>query len=56
MRGKYLTPIQALRLGARAVRACFRDQLKAMRQEGLDRLGIVTLDQVNIRRNPNDNV
>jgi len=39
MRGRYLTPAQALRLGAMAVRNCFRDQLKVMRQEGLDRIG-----------------
>jgi hypothetical protein len=39
MRGKYLTPVQALRFGARAVRNCFRDQLQAMRQEGLDNIG-----------------
>jgi hypothetical protein len=40
MRGKYLTPIQALRVGARAVRASFREQLLAMKQEGLDQIGI----------------
>lgn len=40
MRGKYLTPVQALRVGAKAIRNCFRDQLKAMRQEGLDNIGI----------------
>ena len=39
MRGKYLSPIQAIRLGATAIRNCFRDQLKAMRQEGLDAMG-----------------
>jgi hypothetical protein len=39
MRGKYLTPVQALRFGAKAIRDCFRDQLVAMRQEGLDNIG-----------------
>jgi hypothetical protein len=39
LRGRYLTPVQALRLGATAIRNCFRDQLKTMRQEGIDRLG-----------------
>jgi len=43
MRGQYLTPVQALRAGATAVRNCFRDQLKAMRQEGLDQIGITAL-------------
>lgn len=40
MRGKYLTPVQALRLGAKAIRSCFRDQLEAMKREGIDRMGI----------------
>lgn len=39
MRGKYLTPVQALRVGAKAIRNCFRDQLQAMKQEGLDNIG-----------------
>jgi hypothetical protein len=39
MRGKYLTPMQALRFGAKAIRNSFRDQLVAMRQEGLDNIG-----------------
>jgi len=40
MRGKYLTPVQALRVGAKAIRNCFRDQLAAIRQEGLDNIGM----------------
>jgi len=40
MRGKYLTPVQALRLGAKAIRSCFREQLEAMRQEGIDQIGM----------------
>lgn len=43
MRGKYLTPVQALRLGAKAIRNCFRDQLEAMKQEGIDNMGIAGL-------------
>ena len=35
-----MTPVQALRLGAKAIRNCFRDQLEAMRQEGLDQMGM----------------
>jgi hypothetical protein len=40
LRGKYLTPVQAVRLGARAIRNCFRDQLRTMKQEGIDQMGI----------------
>jgi hypothetical protein len=39
LRGKYLTPVQALRMGAKAIRNCFKDQLLTMKQEGIDRLG-----------------
>ena len=39
MRGKYLTPVQAIRLGAAAIRNSFKDQLKSMKQEGLDQIG-----------------
>jgi hypothetical protein len=38
-----MTPVQALRLGAKAIRNCFRDQLEAMRQEGLDQLGMSSI-------------
>jgi hypothetical protein len=43
LRGKYLTPMQALRVGAKAIRNCFKDQLQAMKQEGIDRLGMKQL-------------
>lgn len=43
MRGKYLTPVQALRIGAKAIRNCFREQLLSMKQEGLDQIGISTI-------------
>ena len=49
MRGKYLTPVQALRVGAKAIRNCFRDQLQAMKQEGLDNIGKNFLRCPNIR-------
>lgn len=39
MRGRYLTPAFAVKLGETAIRNCFRDQLAAMRQEGLERMG-----------------
>jgi hypothetical protein len=39
LRGKYLTPVQAIRLGAKAIRNCFRDQLLTMKQEGIDKIG-----------------
>ena len=40
LRGKYLTPFQALRLGATAIRNCFREQLKDMVNEGINQIGI----------------
>lgn len=40
MRGKYITPVQAIRLGASAIRNCFRDQLRTMKQEGITQMGI----------------
>lgn len=39
LRGRYATPALALKLGETAVRNCFRDQLSAIRQEGLDYMG-----------------
>ncbi|KAI9886572.1 MAG: oxidation resistance protein 1 [Watsoniomyces obsoletus] len=39
LRGRYLTPAFAIKLGETAIRNCFRDQLAAIRQEGLDHLG-----------------
>ena len=42
-----MTPVQALRLGAKAIRNCFRDQLEAMRQEGLDQMGMSSIHFTN---------
>lgn len=39
LRGKYLHPAFAIRVGEASIRRCFREQLAAMRQEGLDRMG-----------------
>ncbi|KIH89001.1 glycoside hydrolase family 5 [Sporothrix brasiliensis 5110] len=39
LRGRYWHPAFAIRVGESAIRNCFRDQLAAMRQEGLDRVG-----------------
>ncbi|OAA64677.1 Glycoside hydrolase, superfamily [Niveomyces insectorum RCEF 264] len=39
LRGRYLHPAFAIRIGETAIRNCFRDQLAAMRKEGLDRMG-----------------
>jgi hypothetical protein len=40
LRGRYLTPAFAVKLGETAIRNCLRDQLKAMMQEGLDKIGV----------------
>ncbi|KAF2838623.1 glycoside hydrolase family 5 protein [Patellaria atrata CBS 101060] len=39
LRGKYLTPAFAIKIGETAIRNCFRDQLSAIRQEGVDYMG-----------------
>ncbi|PHH53869.1 putative glycosyl hydrolase YIR007W [Ceratocystis fimbriata CBS 114723] len=39
LRGRYLHPAFALRIGEKAIRNCFRDQLACLRQEGIDRMG-----------------
>lgn len=39
LRGRYATPAFAIRLGSTAIRNCLRDQLKTMRQEGLEHMG-----------------
>jgi hypothetical protein len=39
LRGRYLHPALAIKIGETAIRNCFRDQLAAMRQEGLDYMG-----------------
>ena len=40
MRGKYLTPAFAVKLGESAIRNCFRDQLAYLRKEGEDLMGV----------------
>ncbi|QDS71373.1 hypothetical protein FKW77_002635 [Venturia effusa] len=40
LRGKYLAPAFGIKLGETAIRNCFRDQLKAIRQEGMDNMGM----------------
>ena len=39
LRGRYWHPAFAIKFGETAIRNCFRDQLAAMRQEGLDYMG-----------------
>ncbi len=39
LRGRYLSPAFAIKIGETAIRNSFRDQLAAIRQEGLDHLG-----------------
>lgn len=39
LRGHYLSPAFAIRVGSKAIRNCFRDTLIAMRKEGLDNMG-----------------
>jgi hypothetical protein len=39
MRGKYLSPAFAVKLGESAIRNCFRDQLKYLREEGEEKMG-----------------
>jgi len=39
LRGKYSSPIFAIKLGETAIRNCLRDQLSAIRQEGQDYMG-----------------
>lgn len=39
LRGRYPHPAFAVKIGENAIRNCFRDQLKAIRQEGLDHMG-----------------
>ena len=39
MRKKYLSPLFAIRVGESNIRNCLRDQLIAIRQEGLEYLG-----------------
>lgn len=39
LRGKYLTPAFAVKVGETAIRNCFRDQLSAIRKEGVEYMG-----------------
>jgi hypothetical protein len=39
LRGRYLSPAFAIKLGETAIRNCFKDQLRAIRQEGIDYMG-----------------
>lgn len=39
LRGRYLAPAFAIKIGETAIRNCFRDQLAAMRKEGIDNMG-----------------
>ncbi|KAF2400031.1 glycoside hydrolase [Trichodelitschia bisporula] len=40
LRGKYLTPAFAIKVGESAIRNCFRDQLAAIRKEGMEKMGL----------------
>jgi hypothetical protein len=40
MRGRYMSPAFALKIGETAIRNCLRDQLEAIRKEGLEYTGI----------------
>lgn len=39
LRGRYLSPAFAIKIGETAIRNCFRDQLSAIRKEGFDYMG-----------------
>ncbi|KAE8448258.1 hypothetical protein EG329_009689 [Mollisiaceae sp. DMI_Dod_QoI] len=39
LRGRYLSPAFAVKIGETAIRNCFKDQLTAIRQEGIDYMG-----------------
>jgi hypothetical protein len=39
LRGRYISPAFAIKVGETAIRNCFRDQLSAIRKEGLDYMG-----------------
>ncbi|MCJ1301372.1 hypothetical protein MMC08_004171 [Hypocenomyce scalaris] len=39
LRGRYLSPAFAIKVGETAIRNCFRDQLSAIRKEGVDYMG-----------------
>ncbi|KAJ9647076.1 endo-1,4-beta-glucanase [Coniosporium tulheliwenetii] len=39
LRGRYLSPAFAIKIGETAIRNCFRDELAAIRKEGIDYMG-----------------
>lgn len=39
LRGRYISPVFAIKIGETAIRNCFRDQLAAIRKEGIDYMG-----------------
>ncbi|KAL1634850.1 endo-1,4-beta-glucanase [Diplodia intermedia] len=39
LRGRYWSPVFAIKIGETAIRNCFRDQLAAIRDEGLENMG-----------------
>ena len=39
LRGRYRSPVFAIKIGENAIRNCFRDQLAAIRKEGIDYMG-----------------
>ncbi|KAL8886064.1 MAG: hypothetical protein Q9215_006175 [Flavoplaca cf. flavocitrina] len=39
LRGRYISPAFAIKIGETAIRNCFRDQLSAIRKEGIDYMG-----------------
>lgn len=40
LRGRYSTPAMAIKVGETAIRNCLRDQFSAIKQEGIDNLGL----------------
>ena len=40
LRGRYLTPAFAIKIGETAIRNCFRDQLAEVRREGIEYMGV----------------
>ena len=39
LRGKYMSPVFAVKVGETAIRNCFRDQLSGIRREGMEYMG-----------------
>jgi hypothetical protein len=40
LRGRYMAPALAIKIGETNIRNCMKDQLSAMRQEGIDNMGV----------------